>query len=59
MMTEMTKEVGALAFAREILEQAPQVYLVLSGDVRATAILYANEATKRVLHLEPKKLWGR
>lgn len=59
MKTEMTEEVSALTFAREIFERAPQVYLVLSGDVRSTTILYANQATKTVLHLEPKALWGR
>jgi hypothetical protein len=59
MKTEMAKEVMALGFARDVFEKAPHVCLVLSGDVRHTTILYANEATKAVLHIEPETLLGR
>ena len=56
---EMAKDVEDLAFAREVFEMAPHVCMVLSGDVRATTILYANHATKKYFHLDPRELLGR
>lgn len=59
MKGEIAKEVVALGFMRDIFELAPHVCMVLAGDVRSTAILYANEATKAVLHVHPQELLGR
>lgn len=59
MKDEIAKEVVALGFVRDVFEMAPHVCMVLSGDVRTTNILYANDATKKVLHVDPQELLGR
>lgn len=56
---EMAKDVDALTFAREVLEMAPHICMVLSGDVRCTSILYVNDTTKDFLHIDPRELLGR
>ena len=56
MRVELTKEVKALRFTRDVFELAPHICMVLSADVRRTAILYANHATNAILHLQPEKI---
>jgi hypothetical protein len=56
MRVGLTKEVKALRFTRDVFELAPHVCMVLSADVRRTAILYANHATSSILHLKPEKI---
>lgn len=59
MKAKILEEVSGLDCMRAIFELAPHVYMVLSGDVRNTTILYANEATEDVLHHEADTLLGR
>lgn len=59
MRDELAEELDALAFVRDLFELAPHVYIVLSPDVVCTTILYANQATKSMLHFDPSELLDR
>jgi len=59
MKAQLLDELEDLDLMRTIFEAAPHVYMILSGDVRFTAILYANQATADVLHHEAEALLGR
>jgi PAS domain-containing protein len=59
MKAQLLEEVDALYLMRTIFEDAPHVYMVLSGDVRRTTILYANQAAEDVLHHDVEALLGR
>lgn len=59
LMTKLADEVDDLSVVRSVFEEAPNVYMVLAGDIRSTTILYANQATEDVLHHAPGTLLGR